>query len=163
MNLKHNENIEQVTKLLGRKPIANYVIAVKDEAGQPLVIKNDPICYDGTPMPTLYWIVDPVLRAKISRIEAAGGISIAEREVDETELENAHKIYAAERDALIEEGYLGPKPYGGVGGTRIGVKCLHAHYAYFLAGGDDPVGKWVEAKFAAEEADSAAETASEQD
>jgi hypothetical protein len=26
------------------------------------------------------------------------------------------------------------------------VKCLHAHYAYFLAGGDDPVGRWVEAR-----------------
>jgi hypothetical protein len=24
------------------------------------------------------------------------------------------------------------------------VKCLHAHYAYLLAGGDDPVGRWVE-------------------
>jgi hypothetical protein len=24
------------------------------------------------------------------------------------------------------------------------VKCLHAHYAYFLAGGDDPVGRWVD-------------------
>jgi hypothetical protein len=23
------------------------------------------------------------------------------------------------------------------------VKCLHAHYAWFLAGGDDPVGRWV--------------------
>jgi uncharacterized protein len=23
------------------------------------------------------------------------------------------------------------------------VKCLHAHYAYYLAGGDDPVGQWV--------------------
>jgi hypothetical protein len=21
--------------------------------------------------------------------------------------------------------------------------CLHAHYAFFLAGGDDPVGRWV--------------------
>jgi hypothetical protein len=24
------------------------------------------------------------------------------------------------------------------------VKCLHAHYAYFVAGGDDPVGRWIE-------------------
>jgi hypothetical protein len=24
------------------------------------------------------------------------------------------------------------------------VKCLHAHYAWHLAGGDDPVGRWVE-------------------
>ena len=30
-----------------------------------------------------------------------------------------------------------------MGGTRLGVKCLHAHYAWFLAGGDDPVGAWV--------------------
>ena len=36
-----------------------------------------------------------------------------------------------------------PRPSGGVGGTRTGVKCLHAHYAWHLAGGDDPVGRWV--------------------
>ncbi|RPJ13720.1 MAG: DUF501 domain-containing protein [Actinobacteria bacterium] len=29
---------------------------------------------------------------------------------------------------------------GGVGGTRRGLKCLHAHYANHLAGGDDEVG-----------------------
>jgi uncharacterized protein len=28
------------------------------------------------------------------------------------------------------------------------VKCLHAHYAYFLAGGDDPVGRWVDERLA---------------
>ena len=37
---------------------------------------------------------------------------------------------------------------GGVGGTRRGVKCLHAHYASFLAGSDDPVGRWVAARLA---------------
>jgi exopolyphosphatase/guanosine-5'-triphosphate,3'-diphosphate pyrophosphatase len=30
-----------------------------------------------------------------------------------------------------------------VGGTAKGVKCLHAHHAYFVAGGPDPVGRWV--------------------
>jgi exopolyphosphatase/guanosine-5'-triphosphate,3'-diphosphate pyrophosphatase len=30
-----------------------------------------------------------------------------------------------------------------VGGTRTGVKCLHAHWAWHLAGGDDPVARWV--------------------
>jgi hypothetical protein len=24
------------------------------------------------------------------------------------------------------------------------VKCLHTHYAWYLAGGDDPVGRWVD-------------------
>jgi hypothetical protein len=32
---------------------------------------------------------------------------------------------------------------GGVGGTRRGVKCLHAHLANYLAGDDDPVGTLV--------------------
>jgi exopolyphosphatase/guanosine-5'-triphosphate,3'-diphosphate pyrophosphatase len=36
-----------------------------------------------------------------------------------------------------------------VGGTRQGVKCLHAHYAWYLAGGDDPVGRWVAERLAA--------------
>jgi hypothetical protein len=30
------------------------------------------------------------------------------------------------------------------------VKCLHAHYAWFLAGGDDPVGAWVAQQLADE-------------
>jgi hypothetical protein len=37
-----------------------------------------------------------------------------------------------------------------VGGTRVGVKCLHAHYAWYLAGGDDPVGRWVAAHLGGE-------------
>ena len=32
---------------------------------------------------------------------------------------------------------------GGVGGTRIGVKCLHAHLANYLVCADDPVGQLV--------------------
>jgi hypothetical protein len=33
------------------------------------------------------------------------------------------------------------------------VKCLHAHYAYLLAGGDDPVGNWVAERLTAEDVD----------
>ncbi|MBV8461819.1 MAG: DUF501 domain-containing protein, partial [Acidimicrobiales bacterium] len=49
----------------------------------------------------------------------------------------------AERDAALPPAHAGPRPSGGVGGTRAGVKCLHAHYAWYLAGGPDPVGEWV--------------------
>ena len=59
-------------------------------------------------------------------------------------LRSAHARYAAERDASLPDGHQGPRPSGGVGGTRRGVKCLHAHYAWYLAGGDDPVGRWVD-------------------
>jgi hypothetical protein len=54
-----------------------------------------------------------------------------------------HDAYAAERDAAVPAGHIGPRPSGGVGGTRVGVKCLHAHYANLLAGADDPVGRWT--------------------
>ena len=67
----------------------------------------------------------------------------AEAAVSPAELAAAHARYAAERDATLPEGHRGPRPAGGVGGTRRGVKCLHAHYAWHLAGGDDPVGRWV--------------------
>ena len=67
----------------------------------------------------------------------------AEAAVDPDELVDAHRRYADERDAAIPDGYAGHRPSAGVGGTRRGVKCLHAHYAWFLAGGVDPVGRWV--------------------
>ena len=55
----------------------------------------------------------------------------------------AHAAYAVERNRAMPADHTGPAPYGGVGGTREGLKCLHAHYAYWLAGGDDPVGQWT--------------------
>ena len=60
----------------------------------------------------------------------------------------AHARYEAERDAEMPADHDGPRPSAGVGGTRNGVKCLHAHYAWYLAGGDDPVGRWVAERFA---------------
>jgi hypothetical protein len=108
-----------------------------------VVIRNEPLLEDGTPMPTRYWLVSPALNAAVGRLEAAGGVRRAEREVPASALADAHLRYAAERDAALPPGHAGPAPSGGVGGTRQGVKCLHAHYAWHLAGGDDPVGRWV--------------------
>ena len=121
---------------------------MRDEAGAPAVIRNAPLLRDGTPMPTLYWLVDPRVREAIGRLEAAGGVKRAEADVDADALADAHRRYAAERDAAIPADHTGPRPFGGVGGTRQGVKCLHAHYAWYLAGGDDPVGAWVAERLA---------------
>jgi len=82
----------------------------------------------------------------IGTLESTGGVRAAEADCDPAELAEAHDRYAAERDAAIPEDHEGHRPSGGVGGTRQGVKCLHAHYAWFLAGGDDPVGRWVHAR-----------------
>lgn len=132
-----------IARLLGRDPRGQVTAVVIDPDGTPVVIRNQPILDDGTPMPTRYWLVGPRQRQAVSRLEAAGGVRRAEREVDPAAIEAAHRRYGAERDAEIAPDHPGPRPSGGVGGTRLGVKCLHAHYAWFLAGGDDPVGRWV--------------------
>lgn len=134
-----------VAALLGRRPGGEFEVAVRDGSGRPVVIRNAPLLRDGTPMPTRFWLVDADLRRAVSTLEAAGGVREAEAAVDPDELRRAHARYAAERDATLPPDHRGPRPAGGVGGTRRGVKCLHAHYAWHLAGGDDPVGRWVEA------------------
>lgn len=137
-------DLEQVTLLLGRQPQGDFDVVVRRPDGAPVVIRNAPLMADGTPMPTRYWLVDEDLRRAVSTLEAAGGVRAAEAAVDRAEVAAAHARYAAERDAALPAGHAGPRPSGGVAGTRKGVKCLHAHYAWHLAGGDDPIGRWVE-------------------
>jgi hypothetical protein len=132
-----------VAALLGREPQGDYEVVARDADGAPVVIRNAPFLADGTPMPTSYWLVGPHARLVVSRLETAGGVNRAEAEIGLEAIAEAHARYAAERDARIPADYEGVRPSGGVGGTRVGVKCLHAHYAWYLAGGDDPVGRWV--------------------
>ncbi len=108
-----------------------------------MVIRNAPLLDDGTPMPTRFYLVDRDLNRLIGTLEAAGGVRRSELDVGLEAIAITHRAYAAERDAAMPEDWTGPRPSGGVGGTRRGVKCLHAHYAHHLAGGDDPVGRWV--------------------
>lgn len=135
---------EVVAALLGRAPSGDFEVVVRDATGGPVVIRNAPFMHDGTPMPTRYWLLSTDVHRRVGQLESQGGVRAAEREVDPEALVAAHARYRAERDAAIASDYAGPRPSGGIGGTRKGVKCLHAHYAYFLAGGDDPVGRWVE-------------------
>jgi len=144
------DDIALLTERLGRAPEGDFDVVVRNADGTPVVIRNAPFLRDGRPMPTRYWLVDPALRAAVARVESAGGVRAAEAAVDPAELAAAHAAYAAERDAAIDPAHSGPRPSGGVGGTRRGVKCLHAHYAWHLAGGDDPVGRWVEQRLGAE-------------
>jgi exopolyphosphatase / guanosine-5'-triphosphate,3'-diphosphate pyrophosphatase len=108
------------------------------------VIRNHPMDRDGNPFPTLYWLTCPDAVAVVSRLESEGWIKRLDRRARSdaefgTALEAAHREYAAERGRWAR----GAEAWGGVGGSRAGLKCLHAHYANHVAGGDDPVGGWV--------------------
>ncbi len=143
---------DRVTKLLGRSPQGDFEVVVRNLDGDPIVVKNAPLLDDGTPMPTRYWLVGTVETLVVGRLEAAGGVNQAEAEIDADLIAQAHLRYATERDAQILPSHSGPRPHGGVGGTRVGVKCLHAHYGWWLAGGDDPVGAWVAQRLATDTA-----------
>jgi uncharacterized protein len=142
-----------VERLLGRAPRGRFRVVVRDAVdGAPVVLRNEPLLDDGTPMPTRYWLADAELNRRIGTLEAAGGVRAAEAALPADDIAAAHERYAAERDAALPSGHSGPTPFGGVGGTRRGVKCLHAHYAWWLAGGNDPVGDWVHERLSAGDA-----------
>jgi len=130
-----------VREQLGREPQSDFSVLVRCADGHPLVIRNHPVDAEGDPFPTLYWLTCPEAVKAVSRLEADGWI----KRLDETlggigeGLDDSHEEYAEERARWHE----GARDWGGVGGTRKGIKCLHAHYANHVAGGRDPVGRWV--------------------
>jgi hypothetical protein len=136
------DDLAVVESLLGRPLAGRCAIVVRHLDGRPVVIENEPHMRDGTPMPTLFWLVDPELHAAVSRIEGDGGVHRFEELVDSHTLQATHDEYAARR-ARSTVHLEGVQARGGVGGTRIGVKCLHAHLANYLVGAADPVGALV--------------------
>jgi len=133
----------RVAELLGRTPRGRFEVIVRDASGDPVVVRNAPFLDDGTPMPTRYYLVGAQLVKAVSRIEADGAIDEVEAEIGTEAIAEIHRRYELERDAAIPDEHVGPRPAGGVGGTRIGVKCLHAHVAHLLATGDDAIGRWT--------------------
>jgi len=133
---------------IGRPLRANSTPASRCHLGLPVVVRVPPILDDGTPFPTLFWLTCPLAVTRIGRLEGAGGVKRLERKAETNpefgrRLESAHTAYERVRNALLPDG-VSPAPSGGVGGTTVGLKCLHAHYAHTRAGGDNPVGELVQ-------------------
>ena len=136
------DDLATIEALIGRPLAGRCAVVVRRPDGRPVVIENEPHLRDGTPMPTLYWLIDTELHEAVSRLEGAAGVHRYEELVDPAALAATHDAYRRRRDAAtVRDGAISPR--GGVGGTRVGVKCLHAHLANFLAGHDDPVGRLV--------------------
>lgn len=113
-----------------------------------------------TPWPNMFWLVDPSDQMRVGRLEHQGYVKTyrAKLLADPVLLarfESQHKTFAAQRWALLsdtDKQYAEVNKYSaclrdsGVGGVNYlpQVKCLHAHYAHYLATGNNLVGKWVE-------------------
>ena len=137
-------DVEAVRDQLGREPSTPFVVVCRCTGGHPLVIRNAPLDAEGHPFPTTFWLTCPTTVKAVARVEAEGWITRFNQRRREDEgfaaaVEAAHEAYAEDRAQDLPEA----RDWGGVAGTRIGIKCLHAHYAYYLCGGQDPVGSWV--------------------
>lgn len=163
-NTVSRRDLDLIRSQIGREPRGVVEVVTRCPWKAPQVIKNRPVVMEKTDrgaqpkvFPTLYWLTCPELVSAISRLEAEGMVASLQRQIESDprlrqEMEKAHARYARQRLALLDdEGFREEYPKlfevirnSGVGGIRgQGIKCLHTHYADYLAAGDNPVGELV--------------------
>jgi len=109
--------------------------------------------------PTLYWLTCPILKAKVSELEASGkiktfgGILERSKENEAKKLRDAHAAYIKERwDLLVKadraqlenrKGWCERLSTVGIASVTdpMCIKCLHAHLAHYLATKENIIGE----------------------
>ena len=142
------ELVQIVTWQIGRRPSIEFNVARECDYGWPAVMINSPFNATGDPNPNLFYLCCPYLRVELARLEDAGFIAALQRIIDEDSdlkqhLETAQAAHDHEwRLAAGEQ--AGSGRAGGVNiagsGETTHLKCLHAHFAYFLTHPDYIVG-----------------------
>ena len=118
---------------LGREPTIPFRVAARCPSGLPSVIENE----RSRKMPTSFWVTCPTLSASISRVEAEGGVRVAQEEVGAGAVDEVHTEHLRRYGARV----------AGVGVPGGYVKCLHAFTALHLAGVlPNPVAEWTLAR-----------------
>jgi uncharacterized protein len=138
------QDIESVSRQLGRPARDIVAIAARCVCGNPVVVQTKPRLEDGTPFPTVYYLTLPAATAAVSTLEATGLMAyLQERLAEDPELQaaylKAHLSYLQDREALGSV----PEIAGiSAGGMPSRVKCLHSLVAHSLAKGEgvNPIG-----------------------
>ncbi len=119
-----------VERQLGRPPRAFRRVVLRCPYGRPAVTEQAPLDEHGHPFPTTFYVTCPYLVARISRLEAAGGVERWSRAArEDPELAESLERAQAEQRRIRPE-----LPVGIGGSSRAGsLKCLHAHAAFALA------------------------------
>lgn len=147
-----NNDIAIVAEQLGRAPRGFRRVVSRCESGHPQVIENSPFTEDGKPFPTLYWLTCPHKVKAVSQLEDEGWAeTLQEKLLQDDELLVRYNIAQENYKQLRRlraQGLDHPVFETGIGGVKDinAVKCLHAHYAHYLATGKNPVGEMVDRK-----------------
>ena len=142
------QDIQVVSKQLGRPARDIVAIAARCVCGKPVVVQTAPRLTDGTPFPTTYYMTHPGATAALSTLEAAGVMAelqarLATDKAFADHYQAAHEAYLADRAELEKATGKVPEVEGiSAGGMPVRVKCLHALAGHALAAGPgvNPVG-----------------------
>lgn len=159
------QDLETLTAQIKRLPRGVIGLVMRCPSGCPRVVVTSPVIRDAAAaeiFPTLFWITCPALTEFLARLESDGWLErlqyLLDRNNDlESGLLAAHQEYAflrrqslpsTEYDRLRQDRQDGLYVIEntGVGGARNlkRIKCLHAHYAHWLATRNNPIGQLVE-------------------
>ncbi len=166
--MKTEASSEHDRRIIGwqirREPRNLYGVVCRCEKQCPKVIINHPLSLKKNPaeiFPTVFWLTCPKAVERISRIEARGYIQRIQDQIISNfaltqNMRDAHQEYIFIRRSLVESSTLSrvrkseKKVFKnlerlGIGGVADlkGIKCLHTHYAHYLATGNNPVGQLV--------------------
>ncbi|MFN2556045.1 MAG: DUF501 domain-containing protein [Nitriliruptorales bacterium] len=130
-----------VSAQLGRPARGDIAVAHRCIYGLPTVVRVSPRLEDGTPFPTVFWLVCPLARRRVGRMESEGSMTAVNQRLARDSTLAAGYEAAAERYIAFRDRIDAPLPgTPAAGGMPTYVKCLHVQVAHFLATGDNPVG-----------------------
>ncbi len=148
---------------LGRPPRGEIFVAARCPYGEVEVVATAPLLNGEEPFPTFYWLTCPLLKSEAGRLEAgdmrellrarlkdegfARELAEAEAEYTEERREMARSLGMEKTEALFEG------RNGVAGGPAGNLKCLHSHFAHWLARGSNPVGREMAARMPAVQKD----------
>ncbi len=149
-------DIKVLAHQLGRTARGVKAIIRRCDKGFPQVVLNSPVLSSNTPFPTIYWLTCPLWSKEVAALENQGWIKRFQKQIAEDKnfrkaVLEAQLIYRDARKKMIflsadfpdyAKDTLLKVGIGGVGDFSK-IKCLHAHFAHYLATGANPVGERV--------------------
>lgn len=135
-----------VARQLGRTPAIDFEVAAVCRYRWPALIRNAARTAAGKPNPNLFYLTCPYLRRELSRLEGGGMIArLEERIAGDKRLAQAvlaaQRRHQAEWQAAAAQVTAGPRLAAAAGDLRL--KCLHAHFSFYLAHRDYPLGELI--------------------
>ncbi len=154
-----------IARQLQREPRNLSGVACRCPNRCPRVVVNHPLPraeHDASYFPTVFWLTCPAAVRRISRIEDQGYIRRIQESVQANrdftlDLRDAHLEYIYVRNSLLtpedrlqlrrqRKALARSLERSGIGGVTdlATIKCLHMHYAHYLATRRNPIGRLVD-------------------